>query len=261
MLITHRKYVSYQAQNNRNKQKGRPFPTALDKMDNATFHLYSYFRSTCSTRVRTAAALKGIPLTFSFKHLLKGEQLSDEYATINPSRTVPTLTITYKTPQGEQKTTQVRQSVAILELLEEMFPDQCPLLPSKEDIVGRAHVRDLVNIIACDVQPPTNLRILMRVGELGGDGPTWAKDLMQRGFQAFEQLATPSAGKYTYGDQLTLADVVLAPAVENAIRYNIDLGQFPTVHRVYLTIRELEAFKKGDWKHQDDTPEEFRPTT
>jgi len=74
-------------------------------------------------------------------------------------------------------------------------------------------------------------------------------------------LAKGSAGKYSYGDQLTLADVVLAPAVESAIRFKVDMDQFPTVNAVYRSIRVLEPFKQADWKHQQDTPDEFRPNT
>lgn len=218
------------------------------------FHLHSYFRSSCSARVRTAAHLKGIPLTYSYIHLLKNEQTSPEYTAINPCGSVPTLTITDK----NGKEIVIRQSLAILEFLEEYFPDKTPLLPPTTDVVGRARVRELADIIACDVQPVTNLRILQRIRALGGDGGAWQKELMTAGLQAYEALSTKYAGKYSVGDQITIADVCLAPAVEGAVRFGVDMSAFPTVNRVYDVIKENEAFIKGDWRHQEDTPEEFR---
>ena len=219
-----------------------------------TLHLHSYFRSSCSARVRTAAHLKGIPLTYSYIHLLQDEQSTPAYKASNPSASVPTLSLT--TRDGSKIT--IRQSVAILEFLEEYFPATTPLLPPPSDAIGRARVRELVNIIASDVQPPTNLRILKRVKGVGGDGGVWAKEIMREGLGAFDRVAEGYAGMYSVGDEVTLADVCLAPACEGAVRFGVELEEFPTVWRVYGRIRALEAFRKGDWRHQEDTPEEFR---
>lgn len=81
---------------------------------------------------------------------------------------------------------------------------------------------------------------------------------MGRGLEAFDKVAEGYAGKYSVGDEVSMADVVLAPAVEGALRYGVDLDGFKTVKRVYENVRGLEAFKKGDWRHQPDTPEEFK---
>jgi len=220
--------------------------------------LHTYFRSTCSARVRTAAHLKNIPLEYSYIHLLKDDQSSSSYTATNPSASVPTLTVT---PVLGEKIV-IRQSVAILEFLEEYFPDKRKLLPDGKDPVTRAKVRELVNIIATDIQPPTNLRILKRVKKVSGGSETapgeWAKELISKGLEAYDNVAEQYAGKYSVGDEITLADVCLAPAIEGALRNKVDIGQFPTVEKIYNNIRMLEAFKKGDWKHQGDTPEEFR---
>jgi len=220
----------------------------------SSLRLHTYFRSSCSARVRTAAALKDIPLEYTYIHLLKDEQSNPPYTFTNPSASVPTLSLTDR--DGHEIT--IRQSVAILEFLEEYFPDKQPLLPPPSDYIGRARVRELVNIIANDVQPPTNLRILKRVKALGGDMKIWAKELMMEGLRAYDKVAERYAGIYSVGDEVTMADVVLAPACEGALRFEVDLEQFPTVNRVYKRICVLDAFKKGDWRHQEDTPEEFR---
>jgi len=218
--------------------------------------LHSYFRSSCSARVRTAAHLKGIPLEYSYIHLLSNEQSAAEYTTRNPSASVPILSLTTQT--GEQVV--IRQSIPILEFLEEYFPDTPHLLPPSSEPIKRAKVRELVNIIANDVQPVTNLRILKRVKKLGGaDAPAeWAKHFMGVGLAAYDKVVEGYAGKYSVGDEVTLADVVLAPAVEAALRYGIELEDVPTVKRIYEGVRGLDAFKRGDWRHQGDTPEEFR---
>lgn len=222
-------------------------------LDDTQLQLHSFFRSTSSARVRTAANLKGIPLSFVYVNIRKGEQLSDEYASINPNHTVPVLTVTAKHDDG-QKTFSITQSIAILEFFEEAFPDRTPLLPPASDYFGRAHVRELVNVIVCDIQPPTNQKILKRVREQHGSAEDWAKGLMTEGLTAFEVLAKPLAGKFSFGDKLSLADVVLAPAVENAVRYGVDMDKLPTIKRVFERIRDLQEFKAGDWRHQGDTP-------
>lgn len=217
-------------------------------------HLHSYFRSSCSARVRTAANLKGIPLTYSYIHLVKNEQSTPEYTAINPSASVPTLTVIDK----NGKEIKIRQSIAILEFFEEYYPAKTPLLPPSTDPIGRARVRELVDIVACDIQPVTNLRIIQRVRGLNGDVGVWQKELMTAGLQAYEKLCELYAGKYSVGDSITLADVCLAPAVEGAVRFGVDMGAFPIVSRIYDVVKANEAFVKGDWRHQEDTPEEFR---
>jgi maleylacetoacetate isomerase len=218
-----------------------------------SLNLYTYYRSSCSARVRIAANFKRIPLTYKYVHLLKGDHVSSKYVSINPSASVPTLVVK-STPNGEIV---IRQSIAILEFLEEYFPENPALLPPRNQVAQRAKVRELVNIIACDVQPPTNLRILTRVKRLNGDMTVWAKELMVAGLKAYEALAATCAGDYSVGDEISLADVVLAPAIENALRYGLELDEFPTVERIYKNVKDLDAFRDGDWRHQPDTPEEL----
>jgi maleylacetoacetate isomerase len=219
-----------------------------------TYTLYTYFRSSCSARVRIAAHLKGIELEYKYIHLLKNDHHSDTYTSLNPSRSVPTLIVS---ENGEEEFV-IRQSVAILEYFEEAFPDTPRLLPPPADLAARAKVRDLVNIIACDLQPVTNLRIIQRIRPTGIDANEWQQHFMSAGLRAYEMLVSRYAGKYSVGDSVTLADVTLAPAIDNALRYGVDLDQFPVISRLAQEFDQVYAFQKGNWKTQPDTPEELR---
>jgi maleylacetoacetate isomerase len=217
------------------------------------YQLYTYFRSSCSARVRIAANHKGIPLDFVFVNLLKGEQKSDEYSEVNTSQSLPTLLVTAE--NGE--TISIEQSVAILEFLEETRPELSPLLPSNSK--DRAFVRQLVQIVACDIQPVTNLKVLSRVRQAGIDGEEWQRDFMAAGLRAYEKTAVRYGhGKFSIGDAITMADVVLAPAVDGALRFNVDMDEFPRVKQIYEATQQLPAFRAGSWRSQPDTPEQFR---
>jgi len=221
-----------------------------------TYTLYTYFRSSCSARVRIAAYYKGIAseVEYRYIHLLKDEQHAQNYATLNPSESVPTLIVRWKgTPIAT-----IRQSVAILEFLEETRPELPGLLPPTDDAVARAKVRELVNIIACDVQPVTNLRVLQRIQSAGIDDGEWKQQFTTAGLKAYEELAEVYAGRYSVGDQVTMADCVLAPAVDGALRFGVDIQQFPTISRIFKELEKIEAFRNGRWNAQPDTPKELR---
>ncbi|KAJ5179470.1 Maleylacetoacetate isomerase [Penicillium capsulatum] len=214
--------------------------------------LYTYFRSSCSARLRIALYLKQIPFDSVFVNLLRDEQSTSSHRAINPSGTVPALVI----PRASGPLT-ITQSIAALEYLDEAFPDQGPsLLPSDPDT--RAIVRNLASIIACDIQPVTNLRILERVAPLGADRAAWSKDLIEDGLRAYEALVSNSAGSFSVGDQITLADVCLIPAAWGAERVGVDLAAFPITHRIIQNLEKEESVQKSHWRTQDDTPEEFR---
>lgn len=214
--------------------------------------LYTYFRSSCSARLRIALHLKNIPFDSVFVNLLRDEQSTPAHRAINPSGTVPALVV----PHASGPLT-ITQSLAALEYLDETFPNTGPaLLPSGPD--ARALVRTLVSIIACDVQPVTNLRILKRVAPLGADRAAWSKELIEDGLRAYEALASRSAGRFSVGDQITLADICLIPAAWGAQRVDVDLTKFPVTNRVVQNLEKEEAVRKGHWRTQGDTPEEFR---
>eukprot|EP01120_Amphizonella_sp_Union-15-10_P012511 TRINITY_DN5575_c0_g1_i1.p1 TRINITY_DN5575_c0_g1~~TRINITY_DN5575_c0_g1_i1.p1 ORF type:complete len:215 (+),score=41.90 TRINITY_DN5575_c0_g1_i1:99-743(+) len=194
--------------------------------------LFSYFRSSCSYRVRIALAYKGIEYEYKAVNLLKGEQREEAFAKINPTKLVPAL----KLPDS----TILTESLAIIEYLEETYP-QPSLLP--KDAIGRAKVRSLSEVIACDIQPIQNLRILQHrlIGETNRSD--WASEWITAGFDSFEAMLKDFSGKYCYGDNVTLADLCLVPQILNSQRFNLDLSKWPTIKKVYENLMEVEAFK------------------
>lgn len=242
-----------------NQTKQDNTKTKSSKMDSIKkITLYTYFRSSCSARLRIALNLKSIPYTSIPINLLKNEQSSPDYNTINPSSTVPSLIIEYHDPS--QHTVTITQSTAALEFLEEISPppNSPALLPTPSDPEIRATVRTLASIIACDMQPVTNLRILKRVAPLGVDRNAWSKGLVEDGLRAYEAIVARTAGVFSVGDCITLADVSLVPAVWGAERVGVDMGAFPTVKRVVERLEGEECVRRAHWRTQEDTPEEFR---
>ncbi|RBR04608.1 uncharacterized protein FIESC28_11535 [Fusarium coffeatum] len=220
-------------------------------MSDSNYTLYTYFRSSCAARLRIAMNAKGISYDLTPVNLLKNDHLSDEHKALNPSGSVPVLI----PPTSNSKPFLIRQSVAALEYLEEKHPEHA-LLPS--DPEGRAIVRTLVNIISADVQPVTNLRIMRRVRELGGNAEEWNCQLMTNGLRAYEEVAKDTAGKCSFGDELTMADACFMPAWWNAERFGVDLSAFPTLQRIAENLKDHPAVVKAHWQNQPDTPDNLK---
>ncbi|MDT8439791.1 MAG: maleylacetoacetate isomerase [Wenzhouxiangellaceae bacterium] len=210
--------------------------------------LYGYWRSSASYRVRMALELKGIEWRNEVVHLVRdgGQQHRPDYLALNPQGQVPTLA-----HEGRVLT----QSPAILEYLDERFPEP-PLLP--DDLAGRARVRQLVAIIACDTHPLNNQRVLKYlVGELGADEAaknTWYRHWVARGLDAFERLLATSdaTGRYCHGDQPTLADCCLLPQVYNARRFECDESGWPEIRRICRHLLDLPAVQRAVPENQPD---------
>ena len=222
--------------------------------ETSDYILHTYFRSSCSGRVRIALNLKGISYEPVSVNVVKGEHRSEQYGAINPLHFVPSL----QKKTGQDAGRVITQSLAIMEYLEEQHPDSTPVLPPKTDVAGRAHVRALANVIACDVQPVTNERILKRIAADGGNDKEWANWLMTDGFQAYERLAAPYAGKYSYGDSITMADLCVVPAVWRSARFGVDMDQFPIMKRVFELMSKEDAVIKAHWKNQPDCPDNLK---
>ncbi|KAI8916198.1 glutathione S-transferase [Gorgonomyces haynaldii] len=200
--------------------------------------LYSYWRSSASWRIRIILALKQLDYEYIPVNLVKGEQFNPEYLKLNPGGVIPTLVIGNDT---------FVQSPSIAELLEELYP-QIPLLP--KDPIQRARVREMINVIACDTHPVQNLKVLKYAGD--DRKQEWAKHFITLGFEALEKLLEKSSGKYSFGDQVTLADAFLVPQYYNALRWGVDLKQFPIINRVQENLHQLEAFQKAHADRQPD---------
>lgn len=208
--------------------------------------LFDYFRSSASYRVRITLNLKGLDCEQVGVNLLKGEHKGEEHLTRNPQGFVPALAL----DSGEVLT----QSLAIIEYLEEVYPEVA-VLP--QDTVGRARVRALAQLIACDIHPVDNLRVLKYLtGELGVSEEQknrWYQHWIEEGFKALEtRLSEKETGIFCHGDSPTLADICLAPQIFNAQRFNVDLTPFPRIMAIHQAFEALDAFKDARPENQPD---------
>lgn len=212
--------------------------------------LEGYFRSSAAWRVRIALNLKGLRHGHAFRHLRRGEQLAPDYLAKNPQGLLPALDVAGPPGEGGVLT----QSLAILEWLEETQPAPA-LLPA--DPWGRARVRALAQIIACDTHPIQNLRVLQYLKrEMGQQQPAidaWARHWIALGLAAFEaRLAEPATGRFCHGDAPGLADLCLVPQLGNARRFGVDLSPWPTILRVETACLALPAFAAAAPEAQPD---------
>ena len=210
--------------------------------------LYTFFRSSASYRVRIALNLKKISYEQAPIHLRRGggEQLTPAYTAINPQALVPTL---------EDGGKFLTQSLAIIEYLEEKYP-QPPLLPS--DPAEKALVRSMAMIIACEVHPIQNLRVLNHVkkeyGQTDEQVNRWAQHWIDLGLSALEQtlVSQTRRGKFCYGDTPTLADICLVPQLGNARRYGCDLAKYPQILAIEKNCMVVAAFADAAPEKQPD---------
>lgn len=212
--------------------------------------LYSYWRSSAAYRVRIGLNLKGLAYEILPVHLLRdgGEQHSEDYRRANPQGLVPVL------QHGQRM---LRQSLAILEYIDEVWPEPA-LLPATSR--GRQRVRALAQLVACDVHPLNNLRV-MRYFEHTWHVPQperdeWMRHWMSDGFAAFEAMLNdhPSTDTFCEGNTPTIADCCLVPQVYNARRFGVDLEKFPNIVRIEQACLALPAFDAARPERQPDAP-------
>lgn len=208
--------------------------------------LFTYFRSSAAFRVRIALNLKGLAYEPAFVHLAKGEHRAPGYGAVNPQALVPTL---------EDSGKFLTQSLAIIEYLDETHPG-FPLLP--KDALGRARTRSLAMLIACEIHPLNNLRVLQHLKRALGQNDeqvdNWYRHWISDGLARFEaDLAnTKGTGRFCHGDAPTMADCCLAPQIFNARRYQCDTAPYPATMRVFAECMMLDAFERAQPSKQPD---------
>lgn len=208
--------------------------------------LYTYFRSSAAYRVRIALNLKGLAHEDVFVRFQTGEQRGEAYRKLNPQGLVPTLI-----DDGHV----LGQSLAILNYLDEVYPEP-PLLP--KDRAGRARARQLGLIVACDIHPLNNLRVLQylerQLGLSQEQRNAWYRHWVAQGFAALETLltTTPGTGTFCHGDSPGFADICLVPQVFNANRFQVDMTPYPTIARINETCLALAVFADAAPARQPD---------
>ncbi len=208
--------------------------------------LYNYFRSSTSYRTRIVLNLKGLKYEYHPVHLLKGEQHNPAFVAINPMRVLPVL---------EVDGVLISQSPAIIEYLEETHPAP-PLLP--EDAAARAQVRALASIVACDMHPLNNLRVLNYLREEFGqhtDGINkWAVRWLKVGFDTIETRlrANKTRKGFCFGAAPTIADAYLIPQAFTAQRFKFDFAPYPEINKVVETCNALAPFAAAHPSQQPD---------
>jgi maleylacetoacetate isomerase len=212
--------------------------------------LFTYWRSQATYRVRIALALKGIDAELVTLDLLKGDQFAPQYRALNPEMVVPTLA------DGENPP--LVQSLAILEFLEEQYPDP-PLLPA--DSYGRARVRALAQVVAMDAHPFIVPRVRKYLEqELKLDEPTrmkWLTHWLEMGTRAVEGMLAhdPRTGAFCHGDRPTIADLCLvAHLTSTQMLCGVSPDAYPTAARIFAACMQLDAFARTHPLKQPDAP-------
>jgi len=209
--------------------------------------LHNYFRSSTSTRLRAALNLKRLRYDYKAYALLKNETRTPAFLAKNPAGLVPVLEL--------DDGTMLTQSLAIIEYLDETHPDP-PLLPA--DAKGRARVRSLACMIACELHPLNNLRVLQYLaGALGQDDgarAAWFRHWVETTFDTLETSLAASAdtGRFCHGDAPGLADLCLYAQVWNNRRFAIDTSRWPAIARIFDALDALDAFRDAAPPAQPD---------
>lgn len=212
--------------------------------------LYSYFRSSCSYRVRIALNLKGIEYEYRPIHLVKdgGEQKSKDFQKLNPKEEVPFF------EDGEFG---LSQSMAIINYIDKKWENP-PLFP--KEIKANSVCIQLCEIINTGIQPIQNLKVMKEVvtryNQEDSEKVKWGKFWIEEGFNALEKMLQRTSGIYSLGDEVTAADLFLVPQTYNANRFKLNMDDYPCIKKVNENCLKLEAFKQAEPSVQPDAPKE-----
>lgn len=214
----------------------------------ASLILYNYFRSSTSYRARVALYHKNLDFEYRAVHLLNngGEQNGASYKDLNAMGEVPTLV-----HNGQS----IAQSVAIIEYLEEVFP-QNPLFP--KDPFEKAQVRQFCETINSFMHPLGNLKVLQYLEQHHHytqlQKEEWFAHWNYRGYSALEKTLEKTSGTFCFGDQISAADVFLIPQMFASLRFNVDLKTYPLCEKIYNNCKTVTAFQKAHPLNQPDSP-------
>jgi maleylacetoacetate isomerase len=217
----------------------------------AEIKLYSYWRSSACYRVRIALNLKELAYETIPVHLVRegGEQHTAEFHMINPQELIPVLN------HGGR---QLRQSLAIMEYLDEIFTSGRPLMPSVAR--ERQRSRAIAQMICCEIHPLNNLRVIQYLESAFGADESqrdhWTRHWIRTGFVALEKVLedNPSTGEFCEGDMPTMADCCLVPQAYNAVRFGISLAEYPNIARINAACLALPEFDLARPEKQPDAP-------
>lgn len=209
--------------------------------------LYGYWRSSSSWRVRIGLAIKEVDYEYAAVHLVAdgGQQHLPTYREKNPMRQVPLL-------QWEEagEVQELSQSLAILEFLEERYPEPS-ILPGSA--LERARARQLAEVINSGTQPLQNLAVIQKLrDELGQDAKSWSAYWIRRGLEAYEEMARREDGPFSVGEQVSMADICLIPQLYNARRFEVELGDLTRCLAIEQACSKLRAFQVS---HPDEQPD------
>lgn len=208
--------------------------------------LYTYFRSSAAYRARIALRYKGLDYEPIGVHLRRQEHRAEAYRELNPQALVPAL---------DDDGIIIPQSLAIIEYLEEVHPEPA-LLPRSPQ--ARAIVRGMTQLIACDIHPLCNLRILVylkdRLDQDEERVSTWYRHWIAEGFGSLETMVERNSGdgEHCFGDSITMADVCLVPQMLNARRIDCDLDPYPVLRRIDAALSAHDAFAAAHPSRQPD---------
>jgi maleylacetoacetate isomerase len=201
--------------------------------------LYNYFRSSASFRVRIALAIKGIPYEYVPVHIARGDHKLPAFGDVSVEGLVPVLEL--------DDGTRLTQSMAIIEYIDELQPAPALVPP---DPIGRARVRALAQIVACEIHPINNLRVLkyltreLKVEEEAKN--TWYRHWVRTGLESFVRpLAQLPPSTYSFGDAPTLADCCLVPQIFNGQRFNVDFSGLPRTMAAFEACMALTSFQQA----------------
>lgn len=208
--------------------------------------LHGYWRSSAAYRLRIALNLKNVAYDSVSVNIAPdvSAQKTAEFKAINPQMRVPVL---------ETESGLLSQSMAILEWIEETYPDPA-MLPT--DAMARARCRAFADVVACDIHPLNNLSVLVSLREdFGADRAAvsrWYADWILRGFAALETMAAERAGVFLFGNEPGLAEICLVPQIYNARRYEVDLAAFPNLLAIDAACADIAAFREAAPDNQPD---------